>query len=144
MVHVPMINAQQLGAIHVLKKKAAMDDDTYRDFLHRETGARSAKNLTMAQGGLVIEKLRAVTDVSSDPKAKGAVAGLSTPLGGKLRALWIAGYNLGIVQDRSDRAMLAFVERQTGVSHTRFFTDPRQGTQAVEGLKGWLARVGGV
>jgi hypothetical protein len=139
---IPMINAQQLGAIHVLAKKAGMDDDTYRDFLERETGHRSAKDLTMALGRHVIDKLKAIVEPDDTAKAKGAVAGLATPLGGKLRALWIAGYNLGIVQDRSDRAMLAYVERQTGVSHTRFFTDPRQGTQAVEGLKGWLARAG--
>jgi len=134
---------EQLAAIHVLAKRAGMDEDTRRDFMERETGQRSAKDMSIAQAGRVIEKLKEIAQPSSDAaKAKGAVAGLDTPFGRKLRALWIAGYNLGLVRDRSDRAMLAFVERQTGVSHTRFFTDPHQGTQAVEGLKAWLARNG--
>lgn len=133
---------EQLAAIHVLKTQAGLDDDTYRDFLERETGSRSAKLIAVSAAGKVIEKLR---DLAGDgPKAAGAVAGLDTPLGRKLRALWIAGHNLGLVRDRTDRAMLSFLERQTGVSHTRFLTDPCQGTQAVEGLKAWLARDAGV
>jgi Protein of unknown function (DUF1018) len=131
----------QLAAIHVLAKQAGMDEDTRRDFMQRETGHRSARDMSIAAAGRVIEKLREVTGQGAT-LPRGAVAGLGTPLGGKLRALWIAGYNLALVRDRSDRAMLAFVERQTGVSHTRFFTDPSQGTAAVEGLKGWLARNG--
>jgi Protein of unknown function (DUF1018) len=138
MLHELIANAGQLAAIHTLAKKAGMDDDTYRAFLEREAGVRSAKLLTMADARKIIDKLKASTGQG------GAVAGLDTPLGGKLRALWIAGYNLGIVRDRTDRAMLSFLERQTGVSHVRFFTDPAQGTAAVEGLKGWLAREGGV
>jgi hypothetical protein len=131
----------QLAAIHSLAKRAGMDEETRRDFMERETGHRSAKDMSIAAAGRVIEKLKEVTGQGASLQ-RGAVAGLGTPLGGKLRALWIAGYNLGLVRDRSDRAMLSFVERQTGVSHTRFFTEPQQGTAAVEGLKGWLARNG--
>ena len=137
-----MATREQLGAIHALKAKAGFDDDTYRDFLARETGVRSAKLLSASAAGRVIDELKRVTGQGVTPK--GAVAGLDTPIGRKLRALWIAGYNLALVRDRTDRAMLAFVERQTGVSHTRFFTDPAQGNQAIEGLKAWLAREGGV
>ena len=128
---------EQLAAIHVLKAQARLDDETYRDFLERETGYRSAKLIAEPAAGKVIEKLR---DLAGGGKAAGAVAGLDTPLAAKLRALWIAGYNLGLVRDRTDRDF--FLERQTGVSHTKFLTDPRQGTQAVEGLKAWLARNG--
>jgi uncharacterized protein DUF1018 len=48
------------------------------------------------------------------------------------------------VRDRSDRAMLAFLQRQTGVSHTRFLQDPRAALGAIEGLKSWLSRAGNV
>lgn len=135
------VTGGQLASIHVLAAKARMDDATYRDFLEGLTGHRSAKQLSAAQAGQVIDKLKEITG-QGPALPKGAVSGLDTPLGAKLRALWIAGYNLGLVRDRSDRAMLVFVERQTGVSHTRFFTEPRQGSAAVEGLKGWLARNG--
>jgi len=138
MAHELMANAGQISAIHVLAKKAGMDDDTYRDFLEQHGGVRSAKLLTMAGARRAIDKLK------ESAGQGGAVAGLDSPIGGKLRALWIAGYNLGIVRDHTDRAMLSFLERQTGVSHPRFFTDPAQGSAAVEALKSWLARDAGV
>lgn len=133
--------APQIAAIHVLAKKAGMDEETRRDFLQREAGVRSSKLLSVDAAGAVIEKLKAQTDGA---RAKGAVAGLDSPAARKLRALWIAGYDLGLVRDRSDRAMLAFLERQTKVSHTRFLSEPGQATAAIEALKSWLKRDGKV
>lgn len=129
------------ATIHMLKSRAAMDDDTYRDFLDRETGKRSSSDLSVRDASRVIEKLRSAAGAAA---MAGAVAGLDSPVGGKLRALWIAGYDLGIVRDRTDRAMLSFLQRQTGVSHTRFLRNPRDSTSAIEGLKSWLSRDGGV
>ena len=126
-----------ISAIHVLRQKSGMDDDTYRDFLEAQAGVRSSTELNMAQAARVIERLR---ELAGEPVTKGAVAGLDTPVGGKLRALWIAGYNCAVVRDRSDRAMLKFLERQTGVSHTRFLAQARDGHSAIEGLKAWLGR----
>jgi uncharacterized protein DUF1018 len=137
-----LANRQQISAIHVLAGKAGFSEDLRRDFLERETGHRSTKLITIQQAGRVIEKLRAAA--GEGPRAEGAVGGLTTPVARKLRALWIAGWNLGLVGRRTDRAMLAFLERQTGVSHTRFLTEPGQATAAIEALKSWLARAGGV
>lgn len=131
-----------IASIHVLKKQAGMDEDTYRDFLQREAGVRSAKDLSVTQAGRVIERLKEAAGQGSG--VKGAVAGLDGPVGSKLRALWIAGYDLGIIRDRADRAMLKFLEKQTGVSHVNFLREPRAGTGAIEGLKSWLARQGKV
>lgn len=131
------ITTGTLAVIHTLKNNAKLDDDTYRDLLERETGARSATVLNMTQAGRVIDKLR---DLAGDPGPRGAIAGLDSAIGGKLRALWIAGYDLAIVRDRTDRAMLSFLQRQTGVSHTRFLKEPRDATSAIEALKDWLAR----
>ena len=134
----------QIGAIHALAKKAGMDEDTRRDFLERETGLRSCAALSRSQAIAVIDGLRKIVDGAPAGKAKGAVAGLDTPVARKLRALWIAAYDLGLVRERSDRAMLSFLERQTGVSHTRFLSSPGEGAPAIEALKSWLARDGGV
>ena len=133
----------QIGAIHALAKKAGMDEDTRRDFLERETGARSSAALSRRQAIVVIDKLRALTDGGA-VKARGAVAGLNTPVAKKMRALWIAAYDLGLVRDRSDRAMLSFLERQTKVSHTRFLSSPGEASSAIEALKIWLERDGKV
>lgn len=131
-----------IGMIHALKAKAGMDDDTYRDFLDREARVRTAKELTVIEAGRVIERLKEAAGQGAG--VRGAVAGLDKPVGRKLRALWIAGYDLAIVRDRTDRAMLSFLERQTGRSHVNFLGEPRAGNAAIEGLKSWLAREGKV
>ncbi|WP_316171066.1 regulatory protein GemA [Bradyrhizobium sp. SZCCHNRI1058] len=130
-----------IATIHTLKARAALDDETYREVLAREAGKRSAKELTVREAGRVIDYLRTA---SGDPGPAGAAAGLDGPIGSKLRALWITGWNLGIVRDRTDRAMLAYLQRQTGVSHVRFLQVAGSGSAAIEGLKTWLARAGGV
>lgn len=130
-----------ISTIHVLKTKAALDDDTYRDFLARVTGKRSAKDLTVREAGRVIDELR---QAAGEPGPAGAVTGLDSAVGGKLRALWIAGWNLGIVHDRTDRAMLVYLQRQTGVSHVRFLQSAGSAAAAIEGLKAWLSRQAGV
>lgn len=130
--------AKQRGFIHALAGKAGMDEETRRDFLQAQAGVRSVTQLSIDQAARIIDELRRRAGVG------GAVGGLDTPAARKLRALWIAAYDLGLVVDRSDRALLAFLERQTGLSHIRFLTAPGQATAAIEALKSWLTRDGGV
>ncbi len=137
-MNAPHATPKQIGTIHGLAAKAGMDEETRRDFLARETGHRSCKEISAAQADRVIDTLRELG------AGRGAVRGLDTPVARKLRALWIAGWCLGLVRDRTDRAMLSFLERQTGVTHTRFLVDAGAGAAAIEGLKRWLARDGGV
>jgi hypothetical protein len=135
---VPVASPKQIGTIHGLAGRIGMDEAERRAFMRGRAGVDSAKLLTAAQADLVIAALRNIAGDKARPP--GSVAGLDSVVAKKLRALWIAAYNLGVVRDRTDRAMLAFVERQTGVSHTRFLGEPAQGNKAVEGLKSWLAR----
>lgn len=126
-----------LAAIHVAKKQLGLDDDTYRAALVSITGKDSAKDMTEAERNKVVVVLR-------DRGFKQAEKGLQGPFAKKLQALWIDAWNLGIVRDRSDSAMLAFIKRQTGVDHTRFLIDAADARKAVEALKGWMAREGRV
>lgn len=133
-----------LAAIHVAKKQLGLDDDTYRDVLERVTGKRSAKFLTVAEGGRVLEEMRRLGfERTSKPDAAGALK-LDGPYAAKLRALWISGWNLGVVHDRTDEAMAAFVKRQTGIDHVNWLRDAADATRAIEGVKAWLAREAGV
>jgi hypothetical protein len=136
-----LASPKQIGLIHTLAAKAGMDEDTYRAFLAREGRVNSSKHLTAATAAHVIDRLKTM---AGQPKAVGAVSGLDTAVSRKMRALWISAWDLGVVRDRTDRAMLAFLERQTGVSHTRFLKEPGAATSAIEALKGWLAREGAV
>jgi phage gp16-like protein len=132
---------RQIGAIHAIAAKIGLDEDTRRDLIERETGKRSSKDLSWAEAGRIIEHLKGLAPVRT--KAKGAVD-LTGHYAAKLRALWISGWHLGIVRDRTDKALLSFVERQTGLSHVRFLHDPADANKAIEGLKAWLARAAGV
>jgi len=71
-------------------------------------------------------------------KGRGGNA-IGGPHAGKLRALWISGYWLGVVRDRTDEALAAWIRRQTGVEAARWAT-PRQTARCVDALKDWLAR----
>ncbi|CAM5397210.1 hypothetical protein AFEL58S_01976 [Afipia felis] len=133
-------SSAQITAIRTLASRAGLDEDTYRDFLEREAGVRSTKALSFAAAGRVIDRLRVSSGQSS--WAKGSVAGLDSPVAKKLQALWLTGYNLGLIHDRADKAMLSFLERQTGTSHTQFLSHPSEATAAIEALKSWLRRGG--
>lgn len=126
-----------LAAIHVAKKQLGLDDETYRAVLVRATGKASAGAMNEAERRNVVEELRR-------QGFKPAKKGLEGPFAGKLQALWIAAFNLGIVRDRRDAAMLAFVKRQSGVDHTRFLQDAADARKAIEALKGWMTREAGV
>jgi phage gp16-like protein len=132
---------RQIGAIHAIAAKVGLDEDTRRDLIERETGKRSAKDLSWNEAGRVIEHLKGLAPDRT--KAKGSVS-FDGRYAAKLRALWISGWNLGVVRDRTDKALLSFVERQTGLSHIRFMQDPADAAKAIEALKKWLSREAGV
>lgn len=131
-----------LARLHMLKAERGLDDDTYRDLLERETGHRSARDLTPGQIAKVLDAITGSGAHSIGRDGFGVVA--TGPFAPKLKALWISGYHLGVVHNRTDAALLAFVKRMTGVDHTRFLTDGREANKAIEAMKAWLAREAGV
>lgn len=130
-----------IAAIHVAKKQLGLDDETYRDALRQVTGKASAADMTEVERQRVLERFR-------QQGFKGASTGRRKLLEGrfakKLQALWIAAWNLGLVRDRDDRALVAFVKRQTGIDHVRFLRHGQDAAKAIEALKAWLERAGGV
>lgn len=134
-----------LAAIHVARKQLGLDDDTYRAKLKNITGKTSAKGMSEEERQTVLMVFRnegfkpadAARPANGRPQLTGKYAK-------KLQALWIAAWNLGIVEKRDDAALVTFVKRQTGIDHTRWLHYSEDATKAVEGLKGWIARAGGV
>ncbi|QXN68022.1 GemA protein [Microcystis phage Mwe-Yong1] len=133
--------SQSLKAIHVARKQLGLDEETYRATLAEVTGKASSADMTEAERQKVLEHFR-------QKGFKGASTGRRKPLegrfAGKLQALWIAGWNLGLIRDRDDRALVAFVKRQTGIEAVRFLRHGADAMKAIEALKGWLERAGGV
>lgn len=122
-----------LAAIHVAKKQLGLDDDTARDLYARVTGKRSLRDMNPREQDRVVQEMRRQGFKASEK-------GLQGPFAKKLQALWIAAWNLGIVRDRRDGAMLAFIKRQTGIDHTRFLIDAEDAAKAIEALKAWMTR----
>jgi phage gp16-like protein len=126
-----------IAAIHVARKQLGLDEDTYRAVAVRVTGKSSARDMTEPERQLLLEEFRrrGFTKASSGSRKK-----LDGRFAAKLQALWIAAWNLGLVENRDDRALVAFVRRQTGVEHVRFLHYPEDAAKAIEALKGWMTR----
>ncbi len=122
-----------LGAVHVAKKKHGMDDAMYRTFLHRVTGKLSAKDLTDAQLKLVLVHFDKI-GISPPPNQE---------VKRKVTALWLSAYHLGVVSNKSEEAMRAFVYRQVKVQHENWMS-PQVAHKTIEALKNMLERDGGV
>lgn len=140
MTHSSVITSVQIRAIKTLQGRIALDDETYRGLLARETGKTSSTKLSKAEAIRVIDRLQRLAGGPSRSPA-GTATGKFAPV---LKALWLDGYHLGVVHNRDDKALIAFVQRQTGVSHTRFLTDGADAAPAIEALKAWLTRAAGV
>lgn len=111
-----------------------VEEDDRRDFFERVTGKRKLRDMTPADKETVVTELRRL-GFKSNARRK-----LTGPFAKKLQALWISAWNLGLVRSRKDEALLAFVKRQTGISHTRFLQDAKEAARAIEALKGWIER----
>ena len=60
----------------------------------------------------------------------------------RLRALWISAFHLGVVRERTDAALAAWLGRETGADAAR--ATPAALARATRTLEAWLARAAGV
>lgn len=132
------------AAIHVAKKQLGLDEDTYRAKLQLITGKTSTKDMSEQERETVLQAFRKEGFKPASKAAPAARRKLSGPYAGKLQALWIAGWNLGIFRERDDSALIAFVKRQTGLDAVQFLRFPDDAKKAIEALKKIIAREGGV
>lgn len=130
-----------LATIHVGLKQLGISGDDARDLYERMAGERSLRAMTPAQHQSVIGELRRMGFQAPSKGSRKRLEGKYVP---KLQAVWIAGYNLGLIRNKDDAALIAFVKRQTGLDHTRFLRYSDDATRAIEALKKWIAREGGV
>lgn len=115
------------------------DEDDRRDLFERITGKRHLREMTASEKEGIVAELRRQGFRSQSPRRQ-----IDGPYAKKLQALWISGWNLGLVRNREDAALIAFVKRQTGIDSTRWLRDPAAANKVIEALKDWLTRDGGV
>ena len=123
-----------LRAIHARRRQLGLADEQYRAVIERATGKRSCRDLGTVGLGAVLAELGELRPADALP---------ALPASSKLRALWISAWHLGVVQDRRDSALSAFVRRETGIDNAGWATSRDLGT-AIDRLKAWMSREAGV
>ena len=118
--------------IHAEARSRGMDEGARRDLQRRATGKESCADMTAAELRRVIAEMGRARDRLPDG-----------PMAGKIRALWISAYNLGVVRDRTDAACASWLRRQTGPDAAAWASPPAL-ARAVQALQSWLEREAGV
>ncbi|NBB17023.1 DUF1018 domain-containing protein [Caulobacter sp. SLTY] len=140
----------RLAKIHIARKELALDDGAYRKMLHRLTGKTSSADCSDAQLDAVLEEFKAKgwkpsvvagSAVTRPAAGKARRAAADHPVARKARALWISLHQLGVVRDRSDKALEAFARRQLQVEAFQW-ADQGQGYKLIEALKAMAEREG--
>lgn len=132
-----------IAAIHVGLTQLGIDEFGKRALYDRITGKAGLTAMSTTEQEAVLTELRRLGFAPASKRANGRPH-LSGRYAQKLQALWIAAYNLGLISDRDDRALEAFVKRQTGLERERFLHHAHDAAKVIEALKAWLKRDGGV
>jgi len=122
--------------IHIAKKDMGLDDDNYQDLLVGVTGVSSSKKMSVSQMTQVMDKFHEMgwrpvhkkSPAKSAPKKRPQA---SSAVAKKMRALWIALYDLGVVNDNSEAALASYAKRLTG--------GKKDGIEALQWIKGGAA-----
>lgn len=122
-----------IGAIRAAAHRKGMSDEHRRDLIERVTGKRSAGDCSLPELGRVLDEMNRDWRTRNSGEHRSHI--------GKVKALWWTLFWLAEVEDDSDRAITAFVRRQTGISSLRFL-DHRSANSVIEALKAWVARAG--
>ncbi len=128
---------KDLKAIHAMKRALKLADDPYRALVHRASDGRceSSADLTAIERDRLLDALRRL---GGGKERRSRFVG--APQHAKARAIWIALFEAGVVANRSDKALDAYIKRQTGQELGA--VDARGWTKVIEGLKAWAARQG--
>lgn len=130
---------RQLAAIHTLKARLGLDDDTYRALLADETGETSAARLSEPARLRVVARLRRLEE-----EVLGRSGGLvflpdDPPRLRKVKSLWIELARAGRIERASQAALDAWVKTRFDVDRAAWLR-PRDLSAAIEQLKSWLQR----
>lgn len=140
-----------IAKIHVAKKQLGLDDDTYRAVIVTATQGKksSCRECTEWELENILEHFsekgfKAGRKVSPKTRNKD----YKTPTD-KIRAIWIGMYKIGMLDDGSEAALDAWVQRTTskknggmGIERTAWLhTHPEMEARVLEALKQWRMRV---
>lgn len=127
-----------LAKIHIGKKALAMDDASYRAMLEHLTGHDSAGRCSVPQLERVLSHMES-KGFNPQPATKGRK--LADDRQSKMiRGIWLELHKMGAVRNPSERALAAYIKRQTGVERLEWLTVV-QASDVIEALKKWRDRL---
>jgi phage gp16-like protein len=140
-----MTRNPMLAKVHIARKELGLDEDSYRDVMERITGQRSAAALSDRQLSALLDEFKRLgfNPRSTGAKRAGQRRMATSPHAGKIRALWITLYNLGLIETPTEAALAAFVRRQAKVEALQWLK-PAQADKVIEALKAMATRGAGV
>lgn len=131
----------------IAQKDLAIEEDTFRLLLQKRYGLTSRKDMSDTQ---LIDLVEHFKSKGFKPKAitkthRKMAAGREQ---GKMRALWISLWHLGVIDDASEEALSGFARRVTGGKHTGIealqWINGDDAHKVIEALKDRATRDGGV
>ncbi|EDW6361512.1 regulatory protein GemA [Salmonella enterica subsp. enterica] len=137
-----MSRAKLIQLIHVARREAGLDDETYQAKLVAATGKKTCRDMTLPELETALQAFRASgfkrKTTRSSSRTRSAIVG-------KIRAVWGEMHAAGFIQCGSDAALNQYVARMTarqngaGVSRADWLTDALA-TPVLESLKQWHRR----
>lgn len=138
-----MSRAKLIQLIHVARREAGLDDETYQAKLAAATGKRTCRDMSVQELEIALQAFRASgfkrKTTHSSSRTRSAIVG-------KIRAVWAEMHAAGFIQCGSDAALNQYVARQTtrqngggGVARADWLTDALA-TLVLESLKQWHRR----
>jgi len=143
-----MTKEQLIRLIHVAKSQLKIDDDTYRQFLTKETGKNSTTKMHKHELEKVYDALKQKGFKCKVKKANKPTVSIAKRRDDiqKIRAIWITMGKQGFIDNASDKALDAYVERMTkskctlnGIKITAWLS-PELAYIVLESLKQWHKR----
>ncbi|ECC3295628.1 regulatory protein GemA [Salmonella enterica subsp. enterica] len=138
-----MSRAKLIQLIHVARREAGLDDETYQAKLAAATGKKTCRDMTLPE---LETALRAFRDSGFKRKTQRSSSRTRSAIVGKIRAVWAEMHAAGFIQCGSDAALDQYVARMTarqngggGVARADWLTDALA-TLVLESLKQWHRR----
>ncbi|MBP2301289.1 regulatory protein GemA [Azospirillum picis] len=129
-----------LKAIHAMRRELSLTEDCYRARVSQVAGGRtdSAADLTARERSTLIEQLKGL---GAGKKLRGRpLRPALTPQQRKVRAMWLDLADKGVIGDRSEAALAAWLKSRIGVDALQWL-QPADAGRAIEQLKRWTDRV---
>ena len=142
-----------IAKVHLGAKELGLNEDSRRDLMQRVTGKRSAADCSDGELDAILADYRTKgwkpTALGGGRPARPAGQAATPyrrpaadhPVARKARALWISLHQLGVVSNRSEKALEAFARRQLKVEALQW-ADQSQGFRLIEALKAMAERAG--